>query len=630
MEKMRVSYLQQSILSLYNLSQPADIIYFVLDTILKFIDAESISVFSQNNSEQSDFSFFWRASSQSSIEQLALTRDDLKPYLAGLSPHHACLKFAMSRSGENDSLVEAVLSSSAFYPMRRDDEEIGSLQIIKNNKQALTDKEEQFLATFLAHAGQALSLVRQQRDITREVSRMTTIANINEILVNVSDTKQASDLIVKMVSSILRVSRVSLLLLEPGNKFLVIISGKGLDHEVIKNAKIDKENVVTEEVVKNRRPLFVTDIEKSFSIRNRPNYYNNSFITYPIIHQNRLLGTLNISNKIDRQLFNHDDLTRLSDLIPFIASSLYNMVSTAELEKLAITYELSQLYNRRYFYQRLTEEFQRAKRYQSNFSLIIADLDGLKEINDIYGHLVGDNIIKVVGERINKSVRDIDCVARIGGDEFVIICPKANANQARLLAERVRLEINQNPISCGDSTVQLSISCGVASYPVDDTLADSLVEKADEALYQAKTMGGNQTRLFGSQSKESMDQIVEKFSNQVINTPLKVRLTSFYQQNPTALHHLGNLSKVLGVNSSWLKNDINELVEDDILEMISLNDVAYYSLTKDEYLIKQIDYYFKNYQVNKFNENSAAEDELPLVEREIDDSKVDREIKTPC
>ncbi len=163
-----------------------------------------------------------------------------------------------------------------------------------------------------------------------------------------------------------------------------------------------------------------------------------------------------------------------------------------ETKELAITDGLTKLYNKRYFLEILEKEFERAKRFNSDLCLILMDIDHFKSINDTYGHVQGDSILKEVGEIIHKSVRKIDFPARYGGEEFVIIAPNTPLDKMVEMAERIRGITESHPFQAEKTPLKLTISLGVAAIHrgIGDALA--LVKTADDALYQAKHEGRNQ------------------------------------------------------------------------------------------------------------------------------------------
>lgn len=147
--------------------------------------------------------------------------------------------------------------------------------------------------------------------------------------------------------------------------------------------------------------------------------------------------------------------------------------------------EVTNLYNQRYFMERLDEEFRRALRYGSPLSLLIADLDDFKSFNDTRGHLVGNELLRQVANVFRQGVRDIDIAARYGGDEFVVLLPQTEGEQAARLAERLRSWIARLD--------EVRVSIGVATLAPGMTGPLELLTEADRAMYEAKARGKNQT-----------------------------------------------------------------------------------------------------------------------------------------
>jgi len=170
-------------------------------------------------------------------------------------------------------------------------------------------------------------------------------------------------------------------------------------------------------------------------------------------------------------------------------------------QTLAFLDELTQIYNRRYFDDVLAREIERAGRYPQRFSLLMIDIDDFKQYNDKYGHLKGDKILKDIADIFRHKVRRTDIVARYGGEEFAIITPHTGKEGASVLAARlVNLVANKDFVLDDSLAVKITVSVGVATYKDDATTKDELIQKADEALYQAKRMGKNRVCLFGVSS----------------------------------------------------------------------------------------------------------------------------------
>jgi len=166
------------------------------------------------------------------------------------------------------------------------------------------------------------------------------------------------------------------------------------------------------------------------------------------------------------------------------------------LQELSIRDSLTRIYNRRYFMQRFFEEFSRAKKFNLNLAFLMIDIDYFKKTNDTYGHLVGDAVLREVARLIRENVREIDFIARFGGEEFSVILPETDKAGAIMLAERIRARVSQEKIRIFDEILTTTISIGAASFPQNTLHADVLVETADKALYKAKTSGRNRVCWF--------------------------------------------------------------------------------------------------------------------------------------
>jgi two-component system cell cycle response regulator len=166
----------------------------------------------------------------------------------------------------------------------------------------------------------------------------------------------------------------------------------------------------------------------------------------------------------------------------------------ARLEMLAHTDPLTQTHNRRALMERLTEEMERARRYGLYLSVLMVDLDHFKAINDSYGHVVGDEVLRGVSATLQREARAVDVVARFGGEEFVVVLPETAAEGAMSLAERIRARIASTPPVPGGEYgwLRVTVSIGVATVPAPGvSTPEELIGVADEALYRAKAEGRN-------------------------------------------------------------------------------------------------------------------------------------------
>ena len=174
------------------------------------------------------------------------------------------------------------------------------------------------------------------------------------------------------------------------------------------------------------------------------------------------------------------------------------MADNARLEQLAQTDALTQLLNRRALTERITAEMERALRYDSSMALLMIDLDHFKRVNDSYGHLVGDDVLRDVAALLTKTIRTTDMVARYGGEEFLVLLPETDDAGAAMFAERIREAVESHDFGgpADQPGLGLTTSVGVATFPAARIESvEDLFARADAALYRAKADGRNRVRL---------------------------------------------------------------------------------------------------------------------------------------
>ena len=205
----------------------------------------------------------------------------------------------------------------------------------------------------------------------------------------------------------------------------------------------------------------------------------------PLVGRDGRIGWLGVFSRDPDVRFGDDDVRRLEELAERVAPAIENARRFREARQLADLDSLTGLHNRRYFYETLGREVDRAQRYQRRLSLVIVDVDGFKEINDRIGHLAGDAVLAEIADRIRQVVRSADIPCRVGGDEFAVIVPEIEVGQARQLVGRIQRSVSAQPIARAG---RVRVSAGVADIQPNDS-PTSLFERGDESLYAAKHAG---------------------------------------------------------------------------------------------------------------------------------------------
>ena len=153
---------------------------------------------------------------------------------------------------------------------------------------------------------------------------------------------------------------------------------------------------------------------------------------------------------------------------------------------------MTELYNARYLHSALENEVRRASRYGNPLSVVFLDLDRFKLVNDRHGHLVGSQTLRSLAKMLLDCVRQVDTLARYGGDEFTVVMADTGHDAAMAVAERIRSSVEAHVFEAGDgSPLRLTVSAGVASFPAHGESRETLLEAADQAMYRAKSLGRN-------------------------------------------------------------------------------------------------------------------------------------------
>lgn len=248
--------------------------------------------------------------------------------------------------------------------------------------------------------------------------------------------------------------------------------------------------------VENRQPIYMADM-KDYRASVLPFSAENirSIFVIPLIYESKLLGLFVMSSE-KADFLDTFQMELLKVMCNQAATSIANAKLHAEIEKLATTDGLTGLFNHRVFQEKLSEELKKLSRYSEPSSLLLADIDFFKKINDTYGHPSGDLVLKEVSKIIGEAIRDIDIPARYGGEEFAAILPRTDSKGAMNIAERLRKAVMSASFSSDTSSLKVTLSIGIATTPSDAKTKEELIEKADEALYYAKNNGRNRSVLW--------------------------------------------------------------------------------------------------------------------------------------
>lgn len=325
--------------------------------------------------------------------------------------------------------------------------------------------------------------------------RMMTLA---DSLLRSKSKEELYHVILDSASDLTSACQGSVMLIDTDGRHLQVVHARGMEPDLAQYLRLQVGTGIAGVVAQRGRALLVHDVENdpSTARRNRPRFKSKSLISVPLKLNDKILGVLNLSDKADLTTFGEADLKLLTTFSAFASLMIERTQAkeeTSHLKQLSTTDPLTGTYNRRFLNARLEEELDRSLRQNLEFTLLFMDLDHFKSYNDQFGHLAGDAALVQISEIVKSTLRDMDILARFGGEEFCVLLPGTSKRSGQLVAERIRLGVESElfPGAEGLSDRRLTTSLGVSSYPEDGATVTALLNASDAALYQAKESGRN-------------------------------------------------------------------------------------------------------------------------------------------
>jgi len=360
----------------------------------------------------------------------------------------------------------------------------------------------EMLMAYCRHLAVVLENVLMKQEAQGNQSVLSVVTDFNQAIGAQLESPGLYRAILMKTAELAGAEQASLMIFDETSQELSIKCVKGLNEKIVQSLRVKPGQGIAGLVFETGRSLLVKNVDQDprFTERQRARYKTKSLICVPLRIDQRKIGVINLTDKTGGG-FDENDLRLVESVASHASVALdrtdyYKM--SEDLRKISITDSLTDLYNRRFFQDRISEEIERSRRHGLSVSLIMLDIDNFKQYNDTYGHLAGDEALRLTAATIKSSVRNIDRVARYGGEEFAVILPMTEIAAARDIAERIRSGVAGRyfPDDALRATVKLTASLGIASFPLHaDNLFD-LVGNADKALYIAKVNGKNRVALF--------------------------------------------------------------------------------------------------------------------------------------
>jgi diguanylate cyclase (GGDEF)-like protein len=359
-------------------------------------------------------------------------------------------------------------------------------------------EEALIVDAFGDHAAVAIQNARLFQRTQASLAKTETLYQVAQSVIAGSTLTETLQNVVDGVGVAIPADRVSLITMNPRLERVVhfVRGGPGRDRVVAADFAELWDGLVGH-VMRERQPVISSsdrddEREGPLARARREATEDGAVMVAPLGYRGKIFGVITAVNRRDEPEFTNNDLTLLEAMANQAAMAIENARLFEEVERLAVTDELTGLNNRRGFFDLGRREMERAQRTHRPVTALMLDLDSFKRINDTFGHAVGDEVLRHLGDRCRRAVRDIDLVGRYGGEEFCVLLPETDLKTALEVAERIRSSIADQPFdtAAGPLAIRISIGLALASEDGGETV-ETLLDRADTAMYYVKQEGGN-------------------------------------------------------------------------------------------------------------------------------------------
>jgi len=331
--------------------------------------------------------------------------------------------------------------------------------------------------------------MRNEQNQDKYQNTVASLYEITKVINSGYDLEYVLRFVSKEIVSLLNAETASVMLLDESGTELLSKASFGLTPEEERNITFRVGEGVAGWVVQNGLSARIGDVSQDNRFKVSEHQVNKivSLLAVPLKIHNNIIGVLTATHSI-KDAFDLTDET----ILTLLGNSIVLDIENARLYRLSITDPLTKTYNRQFMFAKLPDEINRAIRYNTPLSIIIFDVDFFKKFNDTYGHNAGDFVLKQLAHLVKARIRSMDLLIRYGGEEFLIIAPETGIEDANILAERIRQEVEGAEFVFEEKPLKVTISLGVAEYS-NPLKIEEFIKIADSALYKAKQNGRNRT-----------------------------------------------------------------------------------------------------------------------------------------
>jgi diguanylate cyclase (GGDEF)-like protein/PAS domain S-box-containing protein len=403
-----------------------------------------------------------------------------------------------SHSIEESKWIRSYLGAPIFHQ----DVLLGFINLDSGTRDFFKPEHAERLEIFANYAATALMNAKLYSEVRFYADEMAIFFEISQTVASGEGLERTTLEVFEQLKKIIPIDLFFLALYESTEKILsYFMYQKDGERIEIEPFRITEKPSLARFVMEKKKTVHIPDFKaddvelKEDQVIQVAGVDNRTILGIPLIHRGESLGVLSVQ-AADPNAYTKSQVKLVETIAQQTSIAMDNAKLFEKMQQMTITDGLTGLYNRRYFNLILEKEVERAKRYKSPLSLVMMDIDHFKVVNDTYGHLAGDELLKVFSKICQEPLRQTDTMFRYGGEEFVLLLPETKLDEAFNAAERVRDLIEKTVFPTNKGDVQITIGAGVSEFGEQFSSQDDFIESADASLYAAKDAGRNCVRVY--------------------------------------------------------------------------------------------------------------------------------------
>jgi diguanylate cyclase (GGDEF)-like protein/PAS domain S-box-containing protein len=478
----------------------------ILENVAKVVPHEAADIALITDEGTAQFVKVKNPEKSSSMEYLLSLKIDLlkvKNFKKMFETHQAMI-IADTHEDKDWEVFESSewIRSYLGAPILHQDKLLGFINLNVGTPDFFKSEHAERLEIFANYAATAITNAKLYSEIRFRAEEMSILYKVSLAIAAGVGLEKTNQAVFRQLQKAIPIDLFFLALYEPTEKkvsyFMYQKNGERIEIEPF---YLMQKPSLTRCVVQKKETIYIADFKaedaevKEDEVIRVPGFDIRALLGVPLILRGEVIGVLSVQAS-QKNAYDANQIRLVETVAQQTSIAMDNVKLFEKMQEMAITDSLTGLYNQRYFYMILNNEFERAKRYQTPLSLIVMDIDNFKTVNDEFGHLAGDDVLRSMSEICMKLLRQTDNMFRYGGEEFAIILPGTKQEEAFNVAERICSTIEQAVIKTKNGSVKITVSIGVSEYGENYSKPSEFIESVDRTMYEAKKAGRNCVCVF--------------------------------------------------------------------------------------------------------------------------------------